>query len=45
MREAILEIAQLRFAWPRSSELCLDIAELRVAKGGYSITHFAFPRL
>ena len=33
MREAIFEIDELRFAWPGSSTLCLDIDALRVAKG------------
>ena len=33
MREPILEIDQLRFAWPRSTASCLDIEALRVAKG------------
>lgn len=33
MTEAILEVDNLRFAWPGSSELCLDITELRVDAG------------
>jgi putative ABC transport system ATP-binding protein len=33
MTDAILELDHLRFAWPRSSELCLEIEELRVVAG------------
>ena len=33
MTDAILELSNMRFAWPRSSELCLDIEALRVAAG------------
>ena len=39
MTEAILEINDLRFAWPRVRELCLDIGALRVATGEAVFLH------
>lgn len=33
MTDTILEVDKLRFAWPRSAALCLDIVELKVAAG------------
>ncbi len=39
MAPSIVEIAELRFTWPRSREVCLDIAGLRVAEGERVFLH------